>query len=610
MPAPSPAIDAALAATRARLLDERDAAGHWVGRLSSSALATAVACAALAEIDPHRHRRLIHRGLDWLVAHQNADGGYGDTVISRSNINTTSLCWGALAVARRIGQGDNPAYAHAADRAAGWIAAHCGFTGTIEPRALVRRILAFYGRDRTFSTPICSLIAICGRLGARHEAFALIPQLPFELAALPQRIFRWLRLPVVSYAIPALVAIGQSRHHHRPSPLPWMRAIRRRLRRPTLDLVRRMQPANGGFIEAPPLPSFVALNLAATGLRDHPIVSAVVGFLQEVVRADGAWPICTDLATWTTTLSVNAMAVGDHHADLLTPAARKHIVDWLLGQQHRQIHPFTGAAPGGWGWSDRPGAIADADDTPGALLALAHLARDDQRVRSAAAQACGWLLDLQNRDGGIPTFCRGWNKLPFDRSAADLTAHTIAGWQAWSGALPPQLLARIDAALPRALGYLETCQRGDGAWIPLWFGNQWAPDDRNPVYGTARVLIGLESCAATPVATGMIRRGAAYLRAQQNADGSWGGVQGVDPSVEETALAIQALCGTGASAHAAAIDHGLVWLLKTTGEGRQFPPAPIGFYFEKLWYFERLYPVIFTLAALHAVEVYRRQVDL
>jgi hypothetical protein len=36
-----------------------------------------------------------------------------------------------------------------------------------------------------------------------------------------------------------------------------------------------------------------------------------------------------------------------------------------------------------------------------------------------------WLLDLQNGDGGIPTFCRGWGALPFDRSAPDLTAHAL-----------------------------------------------------------------------------------------------------------------------------------------------------------------------------------------
>jgi squalene-hopene/tetraprenyl-beta-curcumene cyclase len=33
-----------------------------------------------------------------------------------------------------------------------------------------------------------------------------------------------------------------------------------------------------------------------------------------------------------------------------------------------------------------------------------------------------------------------------------------------------------------------------------------------------------------------------------------------------------------------------------TNEHRQ--PAPIGFYFAKLWYYEKLYPLIFTVAAL------------
>jgi squalene-hopene/tetraprenyl-beta-curcumene cyclase len=32
--------------------------------------------------------------------------------------------------------------------------------------------------------------------------------------------------------------------------------------------------------------------------------------------------------------------------------------------------------------------------------------------------------------------------------------------------------------------------------------------------------------------------------------------------------------------------------------GRFRDPSPIGFYFAKLWYYEKLYPLIFTVAAL------------
>ena len=48
------------------------------------------------------------------------------------------------------------------------------------------------------------------------------------------------------------------------------------------------------------------------------------------------------------------------------------------------------------------------------------------------------------------------------------------------------------------------------------------------------------------------------------------------------------------------IDRGLAALVEKTDSGRKFPPAPIGFYFAKLWYFEEQYPLIWTVAALEA----------
>jgi hypothetical protein len=57
----------------------------------------------------------------------------------------------------------------------------------------------------------------------------------------------------------------------------------------------------------------------------------------------------------------------------------------------------------------------------------------------------------------------------------------------------------------------------------------------------------------------------------------------------------------------AAVALGVTWLIHATDRGRNFPPSPIGLYFAKLWYFEKLYPLIYTVAALSTVEKsYRR----
>ena len=44
---------------------------------------------------------------------------------------------------------------------------------------------------------------------------------------------------------------------------------------------------------------------------------------------------------------------------------------------------------------------------------------------------------------------------------------------------------------------------------------------------------------------------------------------------------------------------GGVWLIDRTAEGRDFAPAPIGLYFARLWYYESLYPLIFSVDAFH-----------
>ena len=50
--------------------------------------------------------------------------------------------------------------------------------------------------------------------------------------------------------------------------------------------------------------------------------------------------------------------------------------------------------------------------------------------------------------------------------------------------------------------------------------------------------------------------------------------------------------------YAAAVDRGLGWLVERVERGEHKESSPIGFYFAKLWYYEELYPLIFTVSTL------------
>jgi squalene-hopene/tetraprenyl-beta-curcumene cyclase len=597
-------LRAALTLAQDQLWRARNLEGHWSGELSSSALSTATAVCALATLAREAAAQppvdgLIARGLHWLAEHANSDGGWGDTVHSLSNISTTTLGWAAFGSV----PGADAIYRPVLVRAEQWLAERAGGT---KPEQLAPAIIQRYGEDRTFSAPILTMCAIAGRLGAGAEAWRHVWPLPFELAMCPHGWFATIGLPVVSYALPALIAIGQARHFHLPSRNPLARLARRFARGRTLRLLREIQPASGGYLEAAPLTSFVVMSLAASGQARHPVAQSGQKFLAASARPDGSWPIDTNLATWLTTLAVNAL-VRDPQFEM--PAAdRARIRSWLLRQQYRSEHPYTHAPPGGWAWTDLPGGVPDADDTAGALLALRHLGPDEE-IKMAARLGLPWLLQLQNKDGGIPTFCRGWGKLPFDRSSPDLTAHAMRAWTAWRNESTGPLQQRLGQAVSRAAQYLAASQGKDG-WAPLWFGSQFAADESNLTYGNARVLEALHPDLAPlmPDYGVHLDRAVQWLLVAQDCEGAWGGCLEGPPSIEETALAVEALAGllVHGSCRAVryskqipdAVQRGAAYLMARIEDDRWTAPSPIGFYFAKLWYFERLYPLIFTVGAL------------
>jgi squalene-hopene/tetraprenyl-beta-curcumene cyclase len=230
----------------------------------------------------------------------------------------------------------------------------------------------------------------------------------------------------------------------------------------------------------------------------------------------------------------------------------------------------------------------------------------------SAMSGCNWLLKLQNRDGGWPTFCKGWGALPFDRSGSDLTAHAIRALSRWRDHYPHK--RKLDLALNRGWVYLERNQNQDGSWLPLWFGNQDRPEEDNPFYGTARVLAAYVQEKRT--LCDAYRRGVQYLVNSQNVDGGWGGgvsivyrtaevpysleSVGVQTStVEETAVVLEGLLQERMEPNVRdSAVRGLQWLCEAILASKHQTSQPIGFYFARLWYHEQMYPLIFSLSAL------------
>jgi squalene cyclase len=546
--------------------------GMWNGRLSSSAISTSVSVFALYVADAGKYNPQIQKGAEWLTKTMLPDGSWGDTPESPSNMTATLLSYAALSA---IGNAPDKTKSFLQDKFKGDSNQH-----------IISGILKYYGKDLTFSAPILVMCALAGVISSWKE----IPRLPFEVAVLPQKLFRFFKLPVVSYAIPALIAVGILRYKKGKKNL-----LREAFIPKCLNVLNQLQPSNGGFLEAPPLTGFVAMCMCGAGFNNHQATLKGIDFLVNTIREDGSWPIDTNLSSWVTALSVRAMGAK-------IPNAGK-LADDIKANAFAYRHSFTGAREGGWGWTNLPGSVPDADDTAGALVALHIL--NNGKIVPEVEKGIEWLLDLQNSDGGIPTFCKGWGKLPFDRSSPDITAHSLLAFQLWKNDLSKDLKIKCEKSMDRMLKWMYKEQATDGSWVPLWFGDQEAENEQSPVYGTAittEYLSGINH----PLAREMRGRGAGYLLSVQNTDGGWGGAKNVPSKITLTARALSAMVDFS-GVDEEVLNRTFDYLYSRYTAGELLKPEAIGLYFSRLWYSEDMYNITFVLNALNR---YKREIKL
>ncbi|MEI7904271.1 MAG: prenyltransferase/squalene oxidase repeat-containing protein [Candidatus Firestonebacteria bacterium] len=398
--------EAAFKKIKAELLASAGGESHWTGELSASALSTATAVSAFSLAGGPLDKELIDKGLKWLESNQNYEGGWGDTIKSPCNLPTTMLVTAAFELS-----GKTAGYEACLGKAEEYLIRKAGKSSS-ERRT---KLYEIYGKDRTFVVPILVNLALAGKVEWKE-----IPFLPFELAALPAAFYRMINLPVVSYALPALISMGQIIFDKRNSK----NILRKITAKITLRKLQAIQPESGGYLEAIPLTAFVVMSLMPLYGLGQPVVVNGLKFLRKAASADGSWPIDSNLSQWLTTQSVQALSVRGGETLNGTKA-------WLLKNQTQNRHKYTDSAPGAWGWSDLSGSVPDADDTASALLALMELGAKD--CREAVDSGAEWLRNLQNSDGGFPTFCKGRLELPFDKSSPDITAHCLRALNAIKG---------------------------------------------------------------------------------------------------------------------------------------------------------------------------------
>jgi squalene-hopene/tetraprenyl-beta-curcumene cyclase len=521
--------------------------GRWVGELSSSCEPTSCAIISMHIANQKKYAERVERGIAWLLDTQHLDGGWGDAISDPSNINATSLAVSALHLI------DRNRHNKTIGRALKWLKK----MGDWEAVCDMNR---------------CSLSGVCRTIAA---LVGLIPwsrlkDLPFEVILAPKGVRR-----KISITLPAFLALAMMQDKYRSSAI-WRKPLRILARRKAVDWLRQTQASNGSYEESALLNALVVIGLTAGGITEaSDIIQASLDYIVKYQRKDGSWPIDRDLETSNTHNSI--LGLQAYGFDLQQPRFER-TKEWLLATQFRDPFFATGAPGGGWSWAV-PGGWPDVDDSSYNVKTLMAFGLSPKHAQ--LQQGIDYLLKMQNKNGSWSTFVPDSN-LPYDQPCPYVTSHVLSGL--WSTGL----FTINSKPIRRAMKWLRTQQKSDGAFSGIWF--------RNYTCATAFILEVMSEYGLTD--DSMARRCLDWLLENQNTDGSWGGRKGDEGTPEETSWAVTAMMLAGVPVTDHTIQQAIVWLVDEQRADGTWNPSNIGLYFRSLWYSDSYYAIAFPLKAL------------
>jgi squalene-hopene/tetraprenyl-beta-curcumene cyclase len=257
----------------------------------------------------------------------------------------------------------------------------------------------------------------------------------------------------------------------------------------------------------------------------------------------------------------------DHHA-------LQRTAEWLMGKEIRfrgdwQYKNPTEVAASGWAFEFANKWNPDVDDTAMVLLALRKIRTKDPAAREQCfRRALDWMLTFQCRDGGWAAFDKDCTKgilekVPFadhnamlDPECADITARILE-------LLGYENFSPEDPQIQKAVEFVRANQEADGSWFGRWGVNY--------IYGTWQVLRGLRALGMDMHQPWLLKA-RAWLESVQHADGGWGErcntyedpvFKGQGPSTaSQTAWAVMGLCAFDDPSRPS-IARGIRYLLRT-----------------------------------------------
>ncbi len=314
--------------------------------------------------------------------------------------------------------------------------------------------------------------------------------------------------------------LAVDRGRRRAAPYFPKRARRRALRRAVAFVTERLNGEDGLGGIYPAMANTVMAFDALGYPKDHPDLVIARQAVRKLVTDKGGFAYLQPCLSpvWDTALACHALM--EAGASGTEPVVRRAL-DWIAARQVLgTVGDWASARPnlrpGGWAFEYKNDHYPDVDDTAAILCAL-HRA-DPKRYRHAIARGVEWVLGLQSRNGGWGSFDADnthhyLNNIPFadhgallDPPTADLTARCVS-------ALTQIGYPRDHPAVARALAYLRQEQEADGSWFGRW--------GTNYVYGTWSVL-GALNAAGEDMAQPYVENAVEWLRSRQQADGGWG----------------------------------------------------------------------------------------